>query len=293
VSGLGWWLADQASRLLDQDERQAVRGDFTELGMTSAAALREVLGLVVRRQIGMWANWGPWLALVGLVVPLGFLLNVISRHWAASSAVYAWLYVNNWTWGYLESPGARLDLLNISVAFVRECITLTCWAWTVGFALGSLSRRASWINGGLFGVVLLGGTIAGTAAPVGGNAVVLANVFYRVLFLFGLRVVLVLLPALAGMLTALRLVRPPLSRAIGWFVAVTILTWWAAPSIEFAAIWSMWSLSGADPLPGGISAWRGSLAVRLLPAAMLWPAGYLITTASWPRRRTTTVAADD
>jgi len=293
VSGPGWWLADQASRLLGQDEREAVRGDFSELGTTSATALREILGLVVRRQVGTWANRGPWLALVGLVLPLGFLLNVISRHWAASSAVYAWLYVNNWTWGYLESPGARLDVLNISVAFVRECITLTCWAWTAGFALGSLSRRASWFNGGLFGVVLLGGTIAGTAAPVGGTAIVFAHVFYRVLFLFFLRVVLVLLPAVAGMSTALRLARPRLSRAIGWFVAVTILTWWAAPRIESAVIWSMWSLSNTDPLAGGISAWRGSLAVRFLPAAMLWPAGYLITTASWPRRRTTAIAADD
>jgi len=84
VSGPGWWLADQASRLLGQDEREAVRGDFSELGTTSATALREILGLVVRRQVGTWANRGPWLALVGLVLPLGFLLNVISRHWAAS-----------------------------------------------------------------------------------------------------------------------------------------------------------------------------------------------------------------
>jgi len=79
----------------------------------------EVLGLVVRRQAASWTQWGPWLALVGVVMPLGVLLGQLSWSWADGSAIYAFLYVNNWTWAYLESPGARRDLFDIST---RVCL---------------------------------------------------------------------------------------------------------------------------------------------------------------------------
>jgi len=49
-----WWLADKFSRLLEPAEREAVRGDFAELGDSSARVLREVLGLVIRRQAWSW-----------------------------------------------------------------------------------------------------------------------------------------------------------------------------------------------------------------------------------------------
>ena len=89
------------------------------MGITSAQAVVEVLGLVVRRQAALWTEWGPWLALVGVVIPLGVLLGQRSWSWADDSAIYTFLYVNNWTWAYLESPGARRDLLDIST---RVCL---------------------------------------------------------------------------------------------------------------------------------------------------------------------------
>jgi hypothetical protein len=102
-----WWLVDVVSQLLETTEREAVRGDFAEVGEAGGQALCDLMGLVVRRQTALWADWRPWLALVGLVAPLGLLLSVVARQWAEGSATYAWLYVNNWTWAYLGSPGAR------------------------------------------------------------------------------------------------------------------------------------------------------------------------------------------
>ena len=83
-----------------------MRGDLTESRASGRRALLDVLGLVVRRRAALWMDWRPWLALVGVVIPLGLLLSHVSRWWADGFAIYAWLYVNNWTWAFLDSPGA-------------------------------------------------------------------------------------------------------------------------------------------------------------------------------------------
>src|ERR1700674_1683743 len=74
VISLSCWCADRVSTLLQPDEREAVRGDLAELGAGGGEALREVLGLVARRQAHLWTGWRPWLALIGLAVPLGMVL---------------------------------------------------------------------------------------------------------------------------------------------------------------------------------------------------------------------------
>jgi hypothetical protein len=38
-----WWFVDLVSRMLDPDEREAVRGDFVESGESGGHALRGVL----------------------------------------------------------------------------------------------------------------------------------------------------------------------------------------------------------------------------------------------------------
>ena len=97
-----WWLVDVVSRMLEPGERDVVRGDFAESGESGGRALRDVLGLVVRRQAALWKDWRPWLALVGLIVPLAMLLSIVSRITAGQSATYIWLYANNWDWALLE-----------------------------------------------------------------------------------------------------------------------------------------------------------------------------------------------
>ena len=152
------WLADRTTHLLDFDERDAVQGDITELRIADGQALLEVIGLVTRRQTRLWADWRPWLALVTAVVPLGIILSHVVRWWADGTAIYAWLYVNNWTWGFLASPGARADLAHYGGAIAVQYLALMAWSWTSGFVLGRLSRPTLWATGTLFALVVIVGT---------------------------------------------------------------------------------------------------------------------------------------
>ena len=50
VTRLCWSLVDIVSRMLERDERDAVRGDLAEAGERAGKALLQVLGLAVRRR---------------------------------------------------------------------------------------------------------------------------------------------------------------------------------------------------------------------------------------------------
>jgi hypothetical protein len=55
--------------------------------------MRDLLGLVARRQALAWSNWRSWLALAALVVPLGMAMSLVSRFWADRGAISVWFYV--------------------------------------------------------------------------------------------------------------------------------------------------------------------------------------------------------
>jgi hypothetical protein len=263
------WLVELVSRLLEPDEREAVRGDLKESGETSARALRDLLSLVARRQAALWKDWRPWLALVGLAVPLGVLFSVVAQHTAETSATYAWMYVNNWTMTYIENAGFRQELLLYALSFAVGYLTLIWWSWTIGFALGSLSRGAVWINGAFFGVVLFGRLLFVEQRSYGDNAAAFASGFYRSVFPVIVRITLVLIPAAWGMYKGSRLGALSLWQTALWAAALTGL--------------SVWS---------GTFAWwyfpvRWELRLLLLRAAVVWPVVYMACTASrrhWHRR---------
>src|SRR5262249_23944492 len=170
MNRLCWWLVGRVSQTLEPDERDAVLGDLAESGVTCAQALRDVLGLVLRRQAAIWKDWRPWLALVGLVAPLGALLGLVSRRLADGSAIYIWLYLNNWTWAYLTNAVVRRDLAHYSAVTFMGSLTLACWSWTSGFVLGSLTRRTVRVNGALFCLVSLSGELLGVVPYPNWNA---------------------------------------------------------------------------------------------------------------------------
>ena len=100
---LSWWCVDFVSRALAPEEREAVRGDIAESDATACRALLDVLGMIVRRQAASWRRFGTWVILLCLVLPLSAaLLSMLSRT-ATLTVVYSWLYVNNWTPGYLAA----------------------------------------------------------------------------------------------------------------------------------------------------------------------------------------------
>jgi len=205
MNRLGWRLADLASRLLDEGERDVVCGDLAEARATGAHALREVLGLVGRRQLLLWTGWRPWLALSTLVVPLGLLLGATAARWAYTEAIYAWLYVDNWTWAYIQSAGSRLELERHVASFAFRIAALASASWASGFVLAVVSRRAIWATGGLFCLALLGAFTAMTPPVAEQHAEVFAVTFYRVVLPPLTATMLILMPSIWGMRLACRL----------------------------------------------------------------------------------------
>jgi hypothetical protein len=266
--------------MLEPGERDAVRGDFTESGETGGQALRGLLGLVLRRQTALWKDWQPWLALVGAVAPLGILLSLVSRRMADSSAVTSWLYLNNWDWTYVWNSGFRLDFARDVAVVLFGFLLLGCWSWTSGFVLGYLSRRAIWINGALFCLVLVAVELSGMPQFLGRSLflsrdramvhdAVFAVAFYRNAFPLVVHAALVLLPSLWGMRQGQRLAALPLPlQTMLWASLALAMTTLA---MQDSVWWQVrtWNVQ-PPPLPHLPS---------LAPLAVLGPVGYILATA--------------
>ncbi|MBZ5607132.1 MAG: hypothetical protein LAP38_02655 [Acidobacteriia bacterium] len=273
-----WKLVDIVSRALEPGERDIVRGDFAESQQTGPQALRDVLGLVARRQMAPWHNWRPWLILAGLVVPLGLLLSLLSNHVASMNSVYSWMYFNNWDWSLLQHRAFWIVLAQTIVLVFPDILALICLSWAIGFTLGDLSRRTIPVNGVLFCLVLLFGALV--AAPqymrlqvhfmtLGfhprntGPDPVSSLTLYRVLFPVLVQIILVLLPSLLGMYKGARSHRLSLPlRMILWVLALGSMAvlaamqgiWWVALVTQsrpwFHPIWQKppWLLAIAGPV---------------------------------------------
>ena len=90
-------IAHLLLRTLDPSEREAVEGDLRELGLSRPRAVREVAGLVVRRQIAAWREASAWAALLIFALPIALMLSLLSRLWAHATALSCWFYIENWT----------------------------------------------------------------------------------------------------------------------------------------------------------------------------------------------------
>jgi hypothetical protein len=281
MTRIAQWLVNALSMTLDRNERDAVLGDLSESQARAAEALGDVLGLVIRRQAALWGDWRPWLCLSTVVIPIGILLSHASRWWADSSAIYAFLYVNNWTWYYLGSPGARHDLITISLDIILEYVTLVFWAWTSGFLLGSISRRTLFVTGPLFCVAIAAGTAGsstnGRANPF--NDAVFSIWFYDVAFPSLLCAVLVLLPAILGMRRSLRGLPVSLRSTACVFACAALLTGWSAKALEGSVLFAHTFIRSSPGLDHVFGTADDPRPLRLLPLVMLWPAAYMLALA--------------
>lgn len=277
-----WWLVNGLSRALTPEERDAALGDLAEAGATAGQALGDVLGLVARRQAALWCGWRPWAALAAVAVPLGMALSFDSRRIAGNSAIYVWLYADNWDWRLLGMPGFRRELVGHGASVLLALATLACWSWNCGVALGALSRRAAVVTGAVFGLMVLGS--ARGVAQHSGNDRVFALTFYRVVYPVMMQAALVILPAIAGMRmgagwTALR----KRARAVVW-VSVA-----ASGVLNLSFLWMR--LAIRHPAMA-MSPWTGRL-VQLRWLFTLWPVVYLAARAVgriWRGRSTRTAA---
>jgi len=149
MTRLCWQLVETLSRMLDPDERQAVRGDLAESGVSVVTALRDLLGLIVRRQVGLWTVWQPWLALFGVCGLAGVPLSRIAFRLNVDLGLQLMAYRHGAHFGTSLTPDQDMAfLLCLTVA-------LLVWSWTCGFVLGSLSGRAVWLTWSVFYLIVL------------------------------------------------------------------------------------------------------------------------------------------
>lgn len=152
-----WWCVDRLSRMLESAERDAVRGDLAESGETGYRALQDVLGLVLRRQAALWRGWRPWVALVFLVLPIGYLLSFSTLALTGGLDVNLWIIRNHQD---MDSAVLR-GVLDALLLLGYQALLMLSRAWVAGYVLGHLSRRTIRANAALFGLVLLVAQVVG------------------------------------------------------------------------------------------------------------------------------------
>jgi hypothetical protein len=219
MTSIDWSLVEVASQLLERDEREAVLGDLVEAGESAWHGLLDVLGLVIRRQAGLWKNWRPWFAAFGLALPCSFLLMgfSVSVSWTYQHLIDAKVFQAN---GLAPGPGL--------LPLICHVLLLIVCSWTGGFVVGSMSRRTLWVS------------IAATCSPC-----LFCLARFRIESLSRLCLLLFLLPAIVGVRQGLRRNRILLAPAIVLAVVVTALmisTWngTLAWSLNCALIWPAW-----------------------------------------------------
>ena len=294
MNQLWCWVVEPVSRLLERDERDAVLGDLQESRRSGSRALLDVLDLVIRRQARLWMGWRPWLVLFGLILPIGMMLSIFSRQTSDGSAVYFWMYANNWDAALTHNPGFWRLFADTAASVLLSYLTLACWSWTGGFVLASLSRAMSALSALLFCVILFFGQIIG--APIYSalvdhrvfadlqlpdpNAAVFAVSFYRVVLPVIVQIVLVAVPALWGYQTAMRTGK--LRRLVSAGVWTAALATLAIVCIPEAGLWLFLAIRIFHiNAPAGI--WAGIRALQHLRPLEFWPIAFLIAHAIKPQ----------
>jgi hypothetical protein len=283
VTPRGWWAVDLLCRLLERDERAAVCGDLVETHASSARALIEVGGLVIRRQASPWLGWRPWLGLLAIVLPLGFLLSVSSRWFADSIAAHLWLYVRLGEWSYLTIPGWRRDVIEAVTTALAGFAALAVWSWTAGYALARVARRAWFVLAlALVLMIVFGTTGSSTTARVNYDQSVgpwFSRFFFTPrLFTPILRAFLVIIPAWWGLRRgSVRATLRP-TRAVAIAIGTIALTVLISKALEGSLTYG-WVVP-PQPGPDGIFGTEDDLRpLWWISLVMLWPAVYVLASA--------------
>ena len=242
----------------------------------------EILGLVIRRQVALWADWRPWFALVGVVLPLAFLLSHASRAWADSAAIGISLYLRVWDWSYLGYPGWRWELLAVIGSAVLSATALSVWSWTCGYMLASVSRRTVWTTVIVFGLLVFFATL-GTSTVARLQHEKFAGHFYGVVFPRLFRTAFVMVPLWWGVHQGRKGVLRPATLLVGasLVIALTVLK---SPGLENSLVWGrgLYGQAGPDRTYGTSDDPRPLWPIALV---MLWPTAYILATAM-PHRPT-------
>lgn len=129
-----WWIVDRLSRMLEPSEREAVLGDLAESGETGARALRELLGLALRRQLNLWKDWRPWFALA-VAIPGVVLLS--SPWFLRTCDLYLWVALNYKVIDPAILARTGISVMHGVVLLALGSSSLVAWAWAIRCVLRS------------------------------------------------------------------------------------------------------------------------------------------------------------
>jgi hypothetical protein len=223
MTSLRWSIVEQASRLLEREEREVVLGDIVETRERARDALCDVYGLVIRRQVLLWKSWKPWLAGFGVTLPSSFLLMGVSVS-------------VSWSFQRLLCPNllreASLTRESGLLVLLWQALLLIGWAWSGGFLVGSTSRRTLWAS-----------------AVLCWSPCLFCLSRFRIGALSRFCLLLFLLPAIWGVVRGMRGSKLRTSSALALALVVTILmipalnagvhSWWVVPKISLNWILSL------------------------------------------------------
>src|SRR5262249_11457084 len=129
------WLLEA----LEPFERDAIRGDLVERGEGALLALWDAFDIVLRRQADLFRDWRA-LAVVLPVAFIALLLSIAARRTSDGTAVYMWMYANNWRSADLLNRGFWYLLAGSAEIVLIDYLSLASGAWAGGFLLGSVAR---------------------------------------------------------------------------------------------------------------------------------------------------------
>lgn len=127
MTTLSWKIVEVLVLPLTPAEREVVLGDLIETQTNAWRGIREILGLVVRRQLQPWKSWRPWVAAAGLAFPC--TLTLIGFSFAISMELRG-NHLSN-------SPAGPLD----AISMLCNILVLLICSWAAGLTVESLSRR--------------------------------------------------------------------------------------------------------------------------------------------------------
>ena len=249
VTRIWQWSIDRLAAALEPAEREAVCGDLAESGAAGWPAARDLLGLVIRRQAQSWKDWRPWVALVFLVAPIGYLLGFGTFALAGNVELNIWLIQNyaDMDRAILHNSGYELSRSLPLLAYLT--LYAVARSWIAGYVLADLSRRALGVTASLLWVwIIVSELLTGPRYRFYVAGTPYTTSLFGVIFPLVLIAVAILPSVFWGMRHGLR--RTPLP--LGWMIPVVL----AIP---------------------------GAVLTRTSPMAFVleWPAFYVVAVTAW------------
>jgi hypothetical protein len=143
ISRMCWALSLWLSQALEASEREAAVGDLVEsrfAGHNGAAGRARACAAQTGCCLGGLADR---LLFTTMLLPVSFSLCLTSQAAAHESAVYTWMYANNWDWNLAKNSGFWYVFRDAAMRLFRSLLTIAGWSWSMGFVLGILRRKFS------------------------------------------------------------------------------------------------------------------------------------------------------